>query len=539
MNTYFIDGVCILFVGFITFVLRAAARFGRPVPYGSDVYAHLSFTGEVRRKGHHIPKQFSRILTGGYFCVPAAMYWFTSFIPKKLLERVEPYWSAAIDTIQSIIIYFMARLIFKDYLVLDLPTTGAFIAGLTFATTPVLIRLTAGQFFMSGRPLGNLFFTCAAFIGLLYMWTGNLWWLLAVIPFLTLACMSSKFTVQNVILIALLVWVFGGWWQFLLLFIFSELLAVCITGGQHLRVLQHQFGHLWLYATRIQFKHASILANPSLTDRLWSLIRRGGASPSSKSLHPDRPFWLRLLVRVGHFFQQTPELVGLSHTPMLLLLVCVLVRNDEFLADPIYKTLAVWVVFGVLLTVLISFRGLRFLGEPDRYLGYIVFPLSVLIAFHVVRGDLNPVLYGIIIALGLLIVASNIFLYRKTNKRLSETDPVIDIAHVIQKMEPTHIMCIPSILAKELIYRVPAHRYLCFCGYNLGSTPETNEEFDFIFTETYPYPRTDLKALVDRYQCTVLIANLREMQRRAYDLIGWRVAYQNRELALYEFMGKA
>lgn len=440
------------------------------------------------------------------------------------------------DAIQSVVVYVAATVIFRNYLVLEPARLGAFIAGFTFATTPILVRIIAGQLFLNARPLGNLLFTCAAFMGLLYTFDGSLWWLLATVPFVTLACMSNKFTVQNIVLISTLALVLGGRWEFLLVFALSELLAVLVTAGKHLRVVRSQLGHLWLYATSIQFKHEAILSHKSLSDRIGLLLRGKAGEALPELPRSDHAFLVRLFVWVIRLLTQTPELVGLSYTPMLILLALALVQNNELLVDPAYRTLAAWVGCGILLTLMISFRYLRFLGEPDRYLGYIVFPLSVLIAYHLVQGDLAPLLYAAVVIYSLFVIAYNIYMYRRSNQRQPGSDPAIDLARVMQELEPSRIACIPSIRAKELAYRAEKHQYLCFGG-DMGSTSESRAEFDFIFTETYPYPRTDLETLVERYQCNRLVVDLKNPKSLNYDLSRWQIRYQNDRFALYDFVG--
>ena len=530
--------VFFMFVVFsLTFTLRAVARIGKSIPMGSDPYANLVFVNEIRRLGHRIPDRLSTLLTGGDFAYPPMLHLIVSFFSKQTVERfIEPYWGAMMDAIQSVVVYITATIFFRNHLVLKPAHLGAFMAGFTFAITPVLVRRIAGQFFISARPLGNLLFTCAAFMSLLYIWDSDVWWLLATVPFVTLACMSSKFTVQNIVFISAFALVLGGRWEFLLVFALSELLAILVTGGKHLRVLRHHVGHLWLYATRLQFKHEMIQTHKSLSDRLWLVLQGKGTeafpewSSSGYSL-PGR------LLRLGmYLFHNMPELLGLSHTPMLILLVVTLAQNNGLLVDPVYRTLASWVGCGALLMILVSFGYLRFLGEPERYLGYVVFPLSVLVAYHLVRGDLAPLLYWAVVAYSLLVIACHVYIYRRSNQRQPGADPAADLAHVMQELEPSRVVCVPTILAKELMYRAEKHRYLCFAGANLGSTPESFDEFDFIFSGTYPYPRTDLETLVERYRCTRLVVDLKNPKSLNYDLSRWRIHYQNDGFALYDFV---
>jgi hypothetical protein len=531
--------VVFIFVVFsLTFALRAVARMGKPIPKGSDPYANLAFVNEIRRLRHRIPDRLSTLLTGGNFAYPPMLHLIVSFFSKQAVERfVEPYWGAMMDAIQAVVVYVAATVIFRDYLILEPVRLGAFVAGFTFATTPILVRIIAGQFFISARPLGNLLFTCAVFMGLFHMWDSNVWWLLAMIPFVAGACMSSKFTVQNIVLIFAFALVLGGWWEFLVVFALSELLAILVTAGKHLRVLRHHVGHLWLYATRLRFKHEMIQKNKSLSDRLWLVLHGKVAEAVPKPPRPEHPLLVRLLGRGIRLCTETPELVGLSHMPTLIFLAVVIAQNNRLLLDPAYRTLATWVGCGGLLTILVSFRYLRFLGEPERYLGYVVFPLSVLIAFHLVRRDIAPLPYVLTTVYSLLVIAYHVYAYRRSNQRQPGADPGIDLARVMNNLEPSRVVCVPTILAKELMYRAEKHQYLCFAGANLGSTPESFDEFDFIFSGTYPYPRTDLEALVERYQCTRLVMDLKNSKSLNYDLSRWQTCYQNDGFALYDFVG--
>jgi len=528
----------ILVVFSLTFILRAVARVGKPIPMGSDPYANLTFANEIRRLRHRIPDRLFTLLTGGNFAYPPMLHLIVSFFSKQTVERfVEPYWGATMDAIQSVVVYIGAQVIFSRYLILEEAHLGAFMAGIIFATTPILVRIIAGQFFISARPLGNLLFTCAGFMGLLYILDGDVWWLLAAVPFATLACMSSKFTVQNIVFISALALVLGGWWEFLVVFTLSELLAILVTTGKHLRILRHHLGHLWLYAIRIQFKHDMLRTQKNLFDRFWLLLRGKVTDALPELSRLERPLPARLLGWGIRLFRKTPELAGLSHTPMLILLAVVLVQNSRLLADPVYRTLVTWVGCAVLLTLLISFRYLRFLGEPERYLGYIVFPLSILIAYNLVRGDLDPLLYVLVTLYSLLVIVYHVYAYRRSNQRRLGADRVIDLAHKMRELEPSRVICVPTILGKELMYRAGKHKYLCFAGANLGSTPESFDEFDFIFPDAYPYPRTDLETLAERYQCNRLVVDLKDLKSLDYDLSRWQIRYQNDGLALYDFVG--
>ncbi len=515
----------ILFV--ITFGLRFAARVKRRSTEGSDAYTHLFIADAIRRSGHHIPEKMPQALINGKLSYPFLFHWLLSFFSREGLELIEPYLSPLLDAFQCSIIYIAAFTIFScGYLPVQDPSLAAFIAGFIFATMPILIHENAGQFILSARPLGNFLFVSASSLGLLFLWSNNwIFFVLSLVIF-SLMLLASKFATQNFVFISLYAFIVTRNIIFLLIPFLAIIFALILTLGKFKQILIGHLSHMYAYVKYLQFNHG--------------MVRKRMITPFKSLLNAlkalEHGLSVKSIYKVLQALLYCPFYFGFFQMPMLILFAMFLLKdatqNSSTLNNPYYLMLVFWIGGGVALFLLISLPFLRFLGEPDRYLTFIVFPLSLVLSFRVVNGQLSVLAFIICAITSLLIAFYNIFMFIFSTKHNSA---MREAAAFLKQQPRTDILCIPITISRELMYRTQ-HNFVDYPGVLSNSPQKCLSTLKFLYPEDYPLPRRDLNIFSDKFNVTLLVVwKLLGEKLKRYDLSGFALLYENGSVGIYRF----
>lgn len=506
-----------IIISLTTFFIRAIYRILNKGDRSSDAWAHLYFIDLIRKNGHRPPSKITQFLTTGFLGYPIFVHWLLSFFDKRTTEKIEPFFGALVDSIHNLFLFSASIFLFEKQMRVAQYGSVAFIASMIFAVTPMLVKSGARVFSISMRPVGGLLFSITTFFLFEFYWTNDFRFLVGAVLIASFIFLSSKFAVQVLVIFYFFFTLIKGT-TLLLVVLAGFLLALLFSLGQYLRVFKGHINHLSFYAKTLQFKH------PLIT-HLTSAKKRRNVSIIKEKLSD-----LILLV------QRTPTLKMMAYAPFLFLWIISLVYERMY-ADYIFFDLSLWVLIPIVACLFFSIKYMRFLGEPERYMEYSIFPLSILSAYCIARSPLCSLIAIPTTALSFVVIFYNYRLglkngSRSREKRLRLEKEMIDC---LKSKTISNILPIPQVLGHKIAY-LTHHNVLAFSG-NLASTPESQREFNLLFPITYPMINTDLERIVNLYRIDLIVVEKKSIYyygfHGKYDFSKFSKELENDSYAVY------
>ena len=469
-----------------TFMLRGTYRLLVPsglAPSG-DAAIHLIIADGIRRNGHRIPDRFPEFLLSGPHNYPSCFHWLLSFIPRKTLEKFEPFIGTLIELVHNIFVFTACY-----YLALRQGVTNAiwvgFLATIIFALTPLFVDHVGRVFLLSERPFGSLLGTIFVFFGLQYIVSPNLWLLVGAAVVIGIIFISSKFTVQAILFISfifsLLSWTVKLWLPIAAGFLLISL----ASRGYALRVLAGHLRHSIFYKKFLLQNY--LRPTSQYRDLFQSLIRA--------IRHPY------ILIKA---FRTNSLLKLFSMMPWVIVLFPLAIKNSKSLeSNSLLQVCLLWIVSCGAVLCITSFNGMRFLGEPERYLEISILPVSFLISFFLMQTRFLGIwVLFFLVALYALMAFVVIFSGARRGNLWS-----VDQERLCQwllKAKPSRVMTIPLKMVSFLVYRTN-HKGLNI----LTNISEKSQQRKFreLCPILYPYPDSDLKKLINEYELDLIVVH--------------------------------
>jgi hypothetical protein len=397
----------------LCFIQRSLFRIVNKNHIGFDTYFHLFLIREKQKKRKSFVSSLdtNRFIESTEITYPNLFHWLISLLPKKGLQVYERFLNPVLESIFAVIIYI---------LVFQLNRDKAIVASVLFIVTPIffsllsigprVISLTPRLF---GEMLVNLFFI----VILLYQKTES-WELLLVASFLACSVfLSSKFSAQALVFISFTCSVISLSVIYFSAVLCGILLATVASKGKYLKTLSDHVRHLiWYYRN-------NKLGKMEISERnSFKTFFRSVVSLDFKELYRQV------------FFKNTYLIVLIKFPLSLFAFVQIWILNDPSLL--FFNSKAI-IISGFLVFILTSQNRFLFLGEAERYLIHIVFPI-----FLISTLSLSQPIFIIVIVYGisfqLLEFCIFRFIRRKINpvgserviKRLQEMDKTLKIATI-------------------------------------------------------------------------------------------------------------
>jgi hypothetical protein len=344
--------------------LRVLGRALYPFGLSGDVYYHLHCAEAIRANSFRLPKNLPGFIWKTGYTYPPLFHVILALFPDKLRRWFERYSSLIFDLGQTVFVCYTTLALFL-YLG-DVPTlagTKALVVAGAYLVSPMLNAYLIGPRSMTGtgRTLGEGLFVVAVASTLLWeMGRGHGFALLAIFCY-GLAPLSSKFGLQSLVAIFLVLGV-AEKFTWCLLIVAGMGAGFLVSKGHLLRVIKGQLNHSKFYLQFLQ---------PRRVDLEGSYGLKAYCSRLSASLKPPK-VWRKLF---RWFLEERSAIhVIIFHNFHFWILALFWLGNvDRFV---IYWTmpglsslciLAIAPFFPLLLTTLKPFR---FLGENYRYLEY-------------------------------------------------------------------------------------------------------------------------------------------------------------------------
>jgi hypothetical protein len=423
----FIGYVIIIILITILIFTRNIHEFTMPgVARDADGYFHMVIAREFRENGHHVPKNISVGVFDWPFSYPYLVHFLLSFLPEGYYESVDRVFPTVMDLLYVGLLTTLVPLGFLD--IQDFPLVLAL-----FVTTPQFVQYAGGKGLSARKPgiiLGTLSFL--SFV----VWSsgGNDWILFASIFFAGLTHLTSKFGTQTI------VFFYIGFAIFypiaLLLVIGSFIIATVLSKGRYIKILRTHLRFSYDFAVRKQFV---FLYN------------------GFKSIDTFRQFLnARKPTDVLAVVYDSVLLKAFLNNPYAIGVVVVILWSYQTSVLSIPAVLLMWFGLGFVACGLTTLYGLRFLGQPGRYLNYTFIPGTLIIidGFGALSVD-NHLFIISLLMMGIAMLIGQALAYKRLAPSLEELEAFDQAIEYLNSNNADRVLTQPRHLGAEIAWKAP------------------------------------------------------------------------------------
>lgn len=345
---------------------------------GSDPFVHLIFIDTIKRNNHKLIYNFPRVLDKQPLGYPVYLHKFLSYFSINFSKNIASIIiNPLFNTLILIILYlFLNSLGFTKVNSLIIVIFYSLIPQLHHSSNTRLLGLTA-------RSIGLFYFICFTIFFYFYNLSDNkIFYFLLLIFICILILGTSKFTQQSLFFIYSIYSIISNNYIFFLIFTISLLFFFLLHPKYSINYFIGLYNHYYVYAT--------FLYKPALLSYRYSIWR---------DLFFD--IWVKLKIdfKKGiYYIYHNSIIIILFLSPLFFVLIksSILDSKFDFFLEIIFSTTTVF--------ILTTFRKTRFLGEPERYIEYVLPFLSII--FYELYS--NNLLFSILLCFYIIV---NIFQY--------------------------------------------------------------------------------------------------------------------------------
>lgn len=189
---------------------------------------------------------------------------------------------------------------------------------------------------------------------------------------------------------------------------------------------------------------------------------------------------------------------------------------------------------GIFVTLIISIKYFKFLGEPERYLEFIILPLFILTSYIPFEGSLL-ILFILCLTILMVLIKIRILIY---NKSLLDNAYLLDqksLLNFTSKFEESVFLCIDLRLSFLVGYYNSNLKFVNLIG-NIGHGFQ--EEYAKLVPIRYPYPCEDLDYHIKKYKINYIcvrnksLSNVKDIV--VYDFTPFQEVFHNNNFSVYE-----
>ncbi|MGL1863445.1 MAG: hypothetical protein OCC46_13045 [Pseudodesulfovibrio sp.] len=345
------------------FLIKLQLRRTYPLALNYDTICHLDYAARIRDNNNRF-LDTARLNRPYPFMYPFAYHYLLSLLPKHWRFRVEMGSSAFFDALATLIVYFMTAWMLTSYPAL-FPENAPIIAALLFAFCPGLLRIGSGPRSFSGTPrvMGELIYLVHLALFQVALGTGSFLAGAGSLFAGALLVITSKFGNQALVFISISIAIFCTPLYFLFV-AGSIILSVLLFRKHPLLVLRGQTWHsIWYFKF---YRHVFTGFGPrKLQDYILSWREHGLPKLRERRIK-NFLFWC--------LDEQYPlHLALICFTPLLA---------SFFAPTELLQNREGGLLFGALIGgfacfVITKTETCMFLGEGERYLEHILYPITI------------------------------------------------------------------------------------------------------------------------------------------------------------------
>lgn len=437
--------------------------------FGVDIWTHLLYLKEYHKQ-ERIPKEIKDgFLVAGDYDYPPLFILILSKFPFKLVEKYEFLFSPFFDFLLITSIFFISYFL----------TGNIYLSILTqaiYALTPIIILENSSA---TPRSLGYTLFTFLFIF--LFFYTQNPKVIFFIIALLcgSLIFLSHRFTSQGFLFFSIFFSLFYKSWLYIDIFILSLILAIIISRGFYLKVLNGHIGNLYFWYKNVRY-------------RFYHQVK------GSYEEHKTKDFIFSLY---NQFLRFPPFVLGITN-PWTTFPIFVFLFREPL--PPFYNNMLLLVVFSYTLALTTTWvPKLRFLGEGQRYLELSAMPSAFLSAkflfdsFNTFYGQIFGIVF---ILVGLASFITIVVIQRKGIIK----DELRTITPDMQKMfnylkslkiKP-RILCIPHQITTNTIYHTN-------CPVFVNASYSTIN----LISDVYPYIHKPIRIIMKNHNLEEILLN--------------------------------
>lgn len=385
---------------------------------GSDHQIHIAIVDRIKMNNHQYIVDYILSINETYAWYPQLFHWLLSFLPEKIYKEKYQYINLVIKLIE--IIAFNTFLIFLyNRLVFD---TNIFIyANIIVNIFPFsYVAWNAKNMGLSPRGMGLVAGQIYTYLIVIYLITGNVYILLPLLFIVFVILLSSLIAMQYVCLSIPF---------FVILFSVPEIILLPFVA----------FGMFYMLMPLVaknsiigQFNHK----------RCYALVADMFILKSRPSIYRDffYDFWIKFKtgLRKGIGYIYTNPIIEIIYGIPFLWLLIYWNINHKFIGDS-------GVIFYIILSslglfFLTSFKWTRFLGEPQRYLEFVIPLITIL---YVLNFDLIFHV-GMIVFCLVMITASSFAMNRHGETKTLSGDKALFLDYMSKENKYRNQICISN-----------------------------------------------------------------------------------------------
>lgn len=497
----------------VTIVTRLLPRCLSSNAIGSDTYYHLLRAENIRNGHYRLPPEHPQFVLFGYDYYPPLYHYMLALFPRKQRRYAELLTGAFFDCLLVGLFLMIAR----NYFVNTWNSTSLTLLALVFALNPTLTSLSYGPRAYSGtaRIMGEVLVSVSLSAMLLFSISGNIIWIICSVLAACLTMLASAFGTQTLVFLCILLGLFTGRHEIMLLPFVTALMAIAMSRGFYWKSLKRQVAHL------VNYKNSISKIHPALIKRSGTRVKQDITENLKYYLYHNKftVFLFRneiiiiLLLLTGYHYYSG---VG--------------VGSDKYLSA--------WFFGALIVFALTSTRYLSFLGEAERYLEYAVIPVLLLLGMQLngyPSAVRNTVLGGILVVYCLPFYISQVIAFLLWAKTLPGGKSYEHFVEVLNENAKGIALCILNDAPWRLAYQTH-HQYV---WRSLQRKYDDAEDSIERFYSVYPWPHADLDRYVRRYGVNMIPAEKKVLEKLssmgvAYDFSKFRRIFENEKYILYQ-----
>lgn len=484
-----------LLVPFLSFALQIWPRLINRY-FGIDTWRHLLLADYVR-KHHRIPTVLKEqyIFSSGNPGYPPVIYLILSLFSKNFTERYQFIFAPIFDAIQNYSIFYFAYLITNDIL-------SSISAQVIAALTPIAVIEASN---LSTRTLSYLIFSLSFFPLILFTTTHMYVWLFIAFVMLLVLFLTHKFAIQAYLFTALGLSIVESNPFYILFFVSTFIFIYVCIGSIYRPILKEHLSILKFWSSNIQYRFIHQF--------------RGEQKSKEVSDFVHRLYLLSFKNPYIYIFGNNPW-VGIFFILTIISFTQNVQISSIIINENMFNKLHIWVYVSVIVAMLtLSIKRLRFLGEGNRYLGYGIIPISI------VLGSYMPSLlnrYGIlfiarIILLLLALVISIVYVQIKVvlKDRMRTITPELwdCIAHLNKFEGKARIAIFPLQFGDALTYFIKGKVLTTYNNAGLSN-----------LSDIYPVVKIPIDELIKKFDLNFILfdknhVTLKELAITKYSII--------------------
>lgn len=430
----------------IVLAMRLVPRMlmGSIIP-SSDTFFHLRMSNFFYQKRKIMPMEWQGLDGHGYY--PYFYHLLMGLFGTRWQLFFEVASSPVFDLINTILVYF-----YTDYLVdvvfpgVLMPNTALWVA-ILYSTSFSMFQGESGPRSLEGTPrtLGELLFLLMVMLLIAPGFFG----LTPGISFLAsllvggLMFLTSKFSVQACVFMFMGASFLQNDFRLMLIPFLVFIISMIISRGAYWRILRLQIAHLKVFSTRIQFGQRMFFNRNNIfyiTEALVSGIRNRDLKLIYRTLRYDFTF-ASSLYRCPQFFFALAIIAGMT--------TCDLPGGTSL---QVYEH---WILASLFVYLVTSFLPFIFLGEPERYPEYSLFPQYLLI----VAACRLPVFLVVIFLAQMAFYGFFVYSkFRRVSRAKTSSEKIGILVQQLLKIDPARkLLFIGFTSLWEILYNLEKH----------------------------------------------------------------------------------